>query len=145
MNDFIKFILHAFEKFSMGKGFFSLSVEGVEDMELSGNEARNFSARPGTSNDWMRMETEEVLGNEFGIGEPLQLHDVLFDLKNVGKHHGTSPRGYGQNRQNVKGLVLACVQAALSMVKDKEENTSKETDRVALVLKLMYQDQDEGN
>ncbi|XP_060586347.1 E3 ubiquitin-protein ligase rnf213-alpha-like [Ruditapes philippinarum] len=123
------------------------SVEGVEDMELSGNEAGNFSARPGTSksNDMMRMEKEKVLGNEFGIGEPLQLHDVLFDLKNVGKHHGTSPRGYGQNRQNVKGLVLACVQAALSMVKDKEENTSKETDRVALVLKLMHQDQDEGH
>ncbi|XP_060597648.1 E3 ubiquitin-protein ligase rnf213-alpha-like, partial [Ruditapes philippinarum] len=121
------------------------NVEVIEDMELSGNEAGNFSPRPGSSkgNDWMRMETEEVLGNKFGIGKPLQLHDVLFDLKHVGTHR-TSPRGYGQNRQNVEGLVLACVQAALSMVKDKEENTSKETDRVALVLKLMYQDQDEG-
>ena len=111
-------------------------------MEWSGNDAGNHSPRPGTSreNYGIRMETQEL-----GMGgEPVQLHDVLADLRNVDTHQGTSQRVYGQNRHNVKGLVLACVQAALSMVKDKEENTSKETDRVALVLKLLHQEQVQG-
>ncbi|XP_053396342.1 E3 ubiquitin-protein ligase rnf213-alpha-like isoform X2 [Mercenaria mercenaria] len=123
------------------------NVHGAEDMEWSGHEHGNISPHPGTSkDDGTRMETHEP-GTALGTsGEPLQLNDVLLDLQSVGSQHdpGISQQGYGQHRLNVKGLILACVQAALSMVKDKEENTSKETDRVALVLKLLHQEQVEG-
>jgi hypothetical protein len=74
------------------------------------------------------LDFENRMGNA-----PLQLDDTdeSFDK--------------GQHRLNVKGLILSCVQAALSMVKDKVENTNnKETDRVGLVLKLLHQEQVEG-
>ncbi|XP_053396018.1 E3 ubiquitin-protein ligase rnf213-alpha-like [Mercenaria mercenaria] len=45
---------------------------------------------------------------------------------------------------SIKELIMSCVQAALSVVKDKEENSKRETDRVALVLKLLH-NEDEGD
>ncbi|XP_053396010.1 E3 ubiquitin-protein ligase rnf213-alpha-like [Mercenaria mercenaria] len=115
---------------------------GAEEMEWSEAEGRHVSQRQRMDEDMITNDLENRLR-----GAPLQLDDVLLDLRNVDKHGGEGfsfSQGYGQHRLNVKGLILACVQAALSMVKDKEENTSKETDRVALVLKLLHQEQVEG-
>lgn len=104
----------------------------------------------GEQMDWSVEETKplhdglDILepGMEDRIrGGPLQLEDVLLDLQNVNQQNEPD---YGQRRLNVKGLILACVQAALSMVKDKQENSSRETDRVALLLKLLHQEHDEG-
>jgi hypothetical protein len=112
-------------------------------MEWTGAEGRNDSPRQG-------MDENNVYTNDLDFenrtgNAPLQLDDVLLDLKSVDKHGGEGfNKGYGQHRLNVKGLILSCVQAALSMVKDKVENTNKETDRVGLVLKLLHQEQVEG-
>ncbi|XP_053396009.1 E3 ubiquitin-protein ligase rnf213-alpha-like [Mercenaria mercenaria] len=114
---------------------------GAEEMEWSESESKHVSPRQRMDEDMITNDLENRLRDA-----PLQLDDVLLDLRNVDKHGGEGfSQGYGQHRLNVKGLILACVQAALSMVKDKEENTSKETDRVALVLKLLHQEQVEGH
>ncbi|XP_060590421.1 E3 ubiquitin-protein ligase rnf213-alpha-like, partial [Ruditapes philippinarum] len=114
-----------------------------EEMEWTGAEGRNDSPRQGMDENIVYtndLDFENRMGNA-----PLQLDDVLLDLKSVDKHGGEGfNKGYGQHRLNVKGLILSCVQAALSMVKDKVENTNKETDRVGLVLKLLHQEQVEG-
>ncbi|XP_053396335.1 E3 ubiquitin-protein ligase rnf213-alpha-like isoform X2 [Mercenaria mercenaria] len=114
---------------------------GAEEMDWSEAEGRHVPQRQRMDEDMITNDLENRLRDA-----PLQLDDVLLDLRNVDKHGGEGfSQGYGQHRLNVKGLILACVQAALSMVKDKEENTSKETDRVALVLKLLHQEQVEGH
>ncbi|XP_060597666.1 E3 ubiquitin-protein ligase rnf213-alpha-like [Ruditapes philippinarum] len=46
-----------------------------------------------------------------------------------------------RSKLDVKTLVLHCVPAALAIVKDKEEQKSRETDRVDIVLRLIHQDQ----
>lgn len=43
----------------------------------------------------------------------------------------------------MKGLVLNSVHAALSMVKNKNENTARETERITLARKLLLEE-DEG-
>lgn len=43
------------------------------------------------------------------------------------------------------GILLNSVHAALAIVKDKEENTCREIDRVKLVLKLLQENEDKGN
>lgn len=40
-------------------------------------------------------------------------------------------------RIQVSGIVIACIQSALSMVKDKAEESSREIDRVRLVLRCL--------
>lgn len=75
--------------------------------------------------------------------KPVQLDDVQFDVhsvdQNIGRH-----ANYTHSKVNVKGIILNCVHAALSMVKDKTEHISRETERVSLVLKLLHQDKEEG-
>lgn len=44
---------------------------------------------------------------------------------------------------SMKGLVLNSVHAALSMVKNKNENTARETERITLARKLLLEE-DEG-
>ena len=114
-----------------------------EDMEWNETEGRNVSPRQPVGEDV--IYTNDLDFENRGRNEPLQLDDVLLYLRNVDKHGGEGvSKRYGQHRLNVKGLILSCVQAALSMVKDKVENTNKETDRVGLVLKLLHQEQVEG-
>ncbi|XP_053396012.1 E3 ubiquitin-protein ligase rnf213-alpha-like [Mercenaria mercenaria] len=75
----------------------------------------------------------------------LNLEDVVFDFENVDENEGiTKKKESGRPKLNVKKLVLSCVQSALSMVKDKDERKNRETDRVDLVIRLLHQDQIEG-
>ncbi|XP_053396339.1 E3 ubiquitin-protein ligase rnf213-alpha-like isoform X2 [Mercenaria mercenaria] len=130
----------------------------IEEMEWSGNEDRHMSPRECRSEEFdgtVEPGTEYMMREE-----PLQLDDVLLDLQSVDNHQNLTQGEYGQRKINVKGLILACVQAALSMVKDKVEHKTKETervamkdrveykskelDRVALVLELVHQEQVEG-
>jgi hypothetical protein len=91
--------------------------------------------------DWTNTERIVGPGVQRSIMDlrtsPLQLEDVVLDLETVEEQ----PR---HGRLNVKGLILNCVQAALSMVKDKFVNSQRETERVSLVLKLLHQDTNEG-
>ena len=45
------------------------------------------------------------------------------------------------SKLDIKALVLACVPSALAIVKDKEEQKQRETDRINLVLRFIHQDQ----
>ena len=104
--------------------------------------------------DWEHSErSPEREPANYAIGEPapstsyeaspdaINIEDVVVSLERVGTQgQRGEQRGPLRKNLNVQSLILACVQAALSMVKDKQENTARTTDRVPLVLKLFHQD-----
>lgn len=113
------------------QGSLSINFRLPKENEFSEMEESNASSR-------QEMDEDDMNINDL---EPVKLDDVLVNLRNADNDNG---EGNGQHRLNVKGLVLSCVHAALSMVKDKAENANKETDRVGLVLTLLPQEQVEG-
>jgi hypothetical protein len=99
--------------------------------------------RQGFDDNYIKIDDNDF-ENRTGYAQ-LKFNDLHLELRSLEKRGVESfNERDGQNILNVKGLILSCVQKALSMVKNKEENTNKETDRVGLVLKLLHQEQIEG-
>ena len=76
------------------------------------------------------------LGNENSFSnrrKQTNTGDVFLDVNLLDEEN----KQIGGNRLNIKALVLSCVQAALSIVKDRNNDSSRETDRVTLILKLL--------
>ncbi|XP_053396356.1 E3 ubiquitin-protein ligase rnf213-alpha-like [Mercenaria mercenaria] len=85
--------------------------------------------------------TNESDKSETECDDQIQLDDVVLDVETVDEEIQQISR----NKLNVKALIMSCVQAALSVVKDKEERSSRETDRVTLILKLLDHEDDGNN
>jgi hypothetical protein len=84
------------------------------------------------------MDSLETLGLEsrlpfFDESTQIQLDDVILDVKQIDE----KSRRIKETKINIKALILSCVQAALSNVKDRNDNSDRETDRVTLILKLL--------
>ncbi|XP_053388236.1 E3 ubiquitin-protein ligase rnf213-alpha-like [Mercenaria mercenaria] len=106
----------------------------VQEEESEGLDISSISERSDAVTDCMQEKSN------VGIDSQIHLDDVIIDFKNV--DHDISE---GTNRQlNMRALLMSCVQAALSIVKDKDDNSSRETDRVTLLLKLLHQDDEEA-
>ena len=70
---------------------------------------------------------------------PLDMEDVIIGFEMAGKENGVLHTQTGSGKSlNVKNLIISCTQEALSMLKDKSENTQRTTERVALVLTLFH-------
>jgi hypothetical protein len=84
------------------------------------------------------MGNLETLGLESRIpfsdeSTQIQLDDSILDVKLIDE----KSRRIRETKINIKALILSCVQAALSTVKDRNDNSERETDRVTLILKLL--------
>ena len=91
--------------------------------------------------DWENTEREVASPTHDFMGqrpEILQLEDVVV---NFGTRTGEFSRG---PKINISAIISACVQNALSMVKDKEADVGRTTKRVALVLELLQTHTQEG-
>lgn len=87
--------------------------------------------------------TKRIADSEDAKSAALQLDDIRLQIRTtVDDRH--IHKTYRQGISNVKALILNCVQAALSMVKDRSENSKRETARVSLVLKLLHKETDSG-
>ncbi|KAL4233165.1 hypothetical protein ACF0H5_007850 [Mactra antiquata] len=123
-------------------GLISGAINDTVPMEVDDEPSKSAS-------EVYEMETEDVTEDRHyteaghsaqNNNDTLKLDDVLLDLNSVGDSNKPHGMESSTSRLNVKKLMLNCVQAALCMVKDKTENTNKETDRVALVLTLLHQE-----
>lgn len=110
-------------------------------MELANTVSQYMTSDSGTEHE--RADSEQLHTSAGPSSTLLQLEDVLLELKNVDQQTEDGHIQSGVRHNYLKGLILNCVQGALSMVKDKDE-TGRETKRVSLVLKLMRLEGDAG-
>ena len=93
--------------------------------------------------DWENALERTLAWPMHGVMGPTPHMDDLEDaVVNVKSSERPMERG---PRININAIVLSCVQTALSMVKDKEDDIVRTTKRVALVLELLQQRSEGGN
>ncbi|KAJ8315842.1 hypothetical protein KUTeg_007992 [Tegillarca granosa] len=91
-----------------------------------------------TKMDWQQLEEHEE-DRHMEVDEPhtqLRLDDIILETEVVNKL---------ERRFDVRTLILACIQSALSMVKDQDKESSRTTDRVKILLSLLHEHTDTGH
>ncbi|XP_060599995.1 E3 ubiquitin-protein ligase RNF213-like [Ruditapes philippinarum] len=119
-------------------GFMENDSRTYEEETCTLYERKSVAERRSEDDIIASMDSLETLGLESRLpfsdeSTQVQLNDGILDVKQIDE----KSRRIRETKINIKALILSCVQAALSNVKDRNDNTDRETDRVTLILKLL--------